>query len=473
MPAPVEIHSPRLLRPQSSYGTPLLHQHPYLSAAFEIDGDFERLRSPSLSYAASSIATPPAAAISDNLRCREFETAFCRDFFCCGLTLLDLHDLLQHYEECHVHFEDEKDDESIPSSALGGMDLLKETSGQDAEFLDDDSWSDTESNCSQPSSTESLKGNLRRRFSRNSSGDIQEVTAAALRLKLLAAVKGAEALTPSHSEHALSQMHTSLSSFTMPQMHRGDPDSVSKSDNITAHAVDALGFGMSNKRKTMVSLADIYTDLNENDKDDVQSSAFPNTILRSLTSAAASELLGPLAKRQALESNQRSIAAAILSDKNGGVHPFFQFGPSLTTPIHPSNLFPGSTRSISPLSTNHVHRPSLLYHSLAPLSVPATTSDVTHRNSPSPYVTAAVDLMRQREEVFSILEDMTKPPPNSSSENKPYRCSVLGCDKAYKNPNGLKYHNLHGHCSNGLNDQEGPESKPYVCTFLECGKSRD
>ncbi|KAG0319993.1 hypothetical protein BGZ97_000961 [Linnemannia gamsii] len=88
----------------------------------------------------------------------------------------------------------------------------------------------------------------------------------------------------------------------------------------------------------------------------------------------------------------------------------------------------------------------------------------------SPYVTAAVDLMRQRDEVFSIIEDMTKVPPNASSENKPYRCSVTGCDKAYKNPNGLKYHNLHGHCSNGLGDGDSPESKPYVCTFLECGK---
>lgn len=28
---------------------------------------------------------------------------------------------------------------------------------------------------------------------------------------------------------------------------------------------------------------------------------------------------------------------------------------------------------------------------------------------------------------------------------KPYKCMVPGCDKSYKNPNGLKYHNAHGH----------------------------
>lgn len=118
-------------------------------------------------------------------------------------------------------------------------------------------------------------------------------------------------------------------------------------------------------------------------------------------------------------------------------------------------------------------RPNMFLGSI----VPTTSSGSSVRglslltsSSQSPYIAAAVDLMRQRDEVFSIIEDMTKVPPNASSENKPYRCSVTGCDKAYKNPNGLKYHNLHGHCSNGLGDGDSPESKPYVCTFLECGK---
>jgi hypothetical protein len=35
------------------------------------------------------------------------EHHFCRDFTCCGQTLGDLHDLLEHYEECHVRFEED------------------------------------------------------------------------------------------------------------------------------------------------------------------------------------------------------------------------------------------------------------------------------------------------------------------------------------------------------------------------------
>ncbi|CAO3615763.1 unnamed protein product [Cunninghamella blakesleeana] len=51
--------------------------------------------------------------------------------------------------------------------------------------------------------------------------------------------------------------------------------------------------------------------------------------------------------------------------------------------------------------------------------------------------------------------------------DKPYKCTVQGCDKAYKNPNGLKYHKEHGHCSM-IEENEIP--KPYQCTIGDCGK---
>ncbi|KAI9598528.1 hypothetical protein BDF19DRAFT_411204 [Syncephalis fuscata] len=76
--------------------------------------------------------------------------------------------------------------------------------------------------------------------------------------------------------------------------------------------------------------------------------------------------------------------------------------------------------------------------------------------------------------------------------DRPYRCAVPGCEKSYKNANGLKYHNLHGHCNgtasaasgshnvthngNGAdgalaNATRGVQVKPYRCTIPECGKS--
>jgi transcription factor SFP1 len=37
-------------------------------------------------------------------------------------------------------------------------------------------------------------------------------------------------------------------------------------------------------------------------------------------------------------------------------------------------------------------------------------------------------------------------------EDKPHKCPVVGCDKAYKNSNGLKYHKSHGHLNQQLHD---------------------
>ncbi|KAL1986459.1 hypothetical protein VTN96DRAFT_6379 [Rasamsonia emersonii] len=75
-----------------------------------------------------------------------------------------------------------------------------------------------------------------------------------------------------------------------------------------------------------------------------------------------------------------------------------------------------------------------------------------------------------------------------NEEPKPYRCPVIGCEKAYKNQNGLKYHKAHGHNNQQLHDNAdgtfsivNPETstpypgtlgmekeKPYRCEV--CGK---
>ncbi|CAI5758607.1 unnamed protein product [Candida verbasci] len=42
-----------------------------------------------------------------------------------------------------------------------------------------------------------------------------------------------------------------------------------------------------------------------------------------------------------------------------------------------------------------------------------------------------------------------------NEEIKPFKCPVIGCDKTYKNQNGLKYHRAHGH--QGQNLRENPD----------------
>ncbi|KAI9817141.1 MAG: Transcriptional regulator of ribosomal biogenesis proteins [Pycnora praestabilis] len=41
---------------------------------------------------------------------------------------------------------------------------------------------------------------------------------------------------------------------------------------------------------------------------------------------------------------------------------------------------------------------------------------------------------------------------NGSEEVKPFKCPVIGCEKAYKNQNGLKYHKNHGHNNQQLQE---------------------
>jgi transcription factor SFP1 len=70
-------------------------------------------------------------------------------------------------------------------------------------------------------------------------------------------------------------------------------------------------------------------------------------------------------------------------------------------------------------------------------------------------------------------------------EHKPYKCPVIGCEKAYKNQNGLKYHKQHGHNTQQLHengdgtfsivnpDTQAPypgtmgmeKEKPFKCEF--------
>ena len=55
--------------------------------------------------------------------------------------------------------------------------------------------------------------------------------------------------------------------------------------------------------------------------------------------------------------------------------------------------------------------------------------------------------------------------------DRPYKCKVDDCEKAYKNPGGLKYHMHHGHCEDtGDPVMNDIIHKPYQCSVEDCGK---
>ncbi|RUS15391.1 hypothetical protein BC938DRAFT_476971, partial [Jimgerdemannia flammicorona] len=113
--------------------------------------------------------------------------------------------------------------------------------------------------------------------------------------------------------------------------------------------------------------------------------------------------------------------------------------------------FAASTLDMTPVAKKMALPPSLAAQSFADL--PSGLSDE--------------DFLAQAGALFMP----TSANASLSAADKPYKCPVTGCDKAYKNPNGLKYHNQHGHC-NTQSAVEGdkPCMKPYQCTIGDCGK---
>lgn len=94
--------------------------------------------------------------------------------------------------------------------------------------------------------------------------------------------------------------------------------------------------------------------------------------------------------------------------------------------------------------------------------------------------------IREQQMAAGLADTTTNILPHE--EPKPFRCPVIGCEKAYKNQNGLKYHKAHGHNNQRLHENgDGtfsivdPETsapypgtmgmekeKPYKCET--CGK---
>ncbi|KAG0318542.1 Transcriptional regulator of ribosomal biogenesis protein [Podila horticola] len=377
--------------------------------------------------------------VPDNGHAREFETAFCRDFSCCGLRLVDMHDLLQHYEECHVRFEDDVDDMF-----------------DDSEFFDEDGWSDSDTPCPSPFPTSSSSSSPFEFAAGPGSDSGSTPNMSAFSSPSLTTATATAAAT---TQHARANQNSFFSSPFADQTPRPSPFSLFHPSNSTddlpltfnnsIHPSSLQAFSASfapSKRK--VSPTDVYFEEEvemETEESDFSedSSAFSNTILRTRTSSTSSSSSTRsrtslrLAKRQALGRGRSSSSSL----------PWTQ--------IQVTEIAGSFGKVESGENYSGLDQPSL---DILDINL-NLFSGMTTTQGPGLF---DVDI-RHRDEVVSLLEDIGKA---SSNGDRPYRCAISGCDKAYKNPNGLKYHNQHGHSSG----DDALETKPYVCTFLDCGR---
>ncbi|KAF9975573.1 hypothetical protein BGZ65_008203, partial [Modicella reniformis] len=338
---------------------------------------------------------------------RDLEANYCKNFSCCGLTLGDLHALLQHYEEAHVRFEEDDDDDDL--LIAGG-------------FTDDDGWS-THSE-SAPSSPQM-----------GSSKHIHSV---------FSSVSAAAALTAASGKNA------------------------------------SLSLMDSKKKPNSVSLSDIYSKDSAFFSDEAAVSAFPDSILR--TSVHGNQANNNSGKKRDLSAFSSSLDLHSPISKKPSMHAKMMFSTTSTVAAAltaatlmgdlPSSIRTGSTETSSISAAAIPGTQDELMSSVTGYLEQAIQRGLLPNcgevGSPA-YLHAVDELLRKRDEIISMMESIGR--PGLSGADKPYRCTVHGCDKAYKNPNGLKYHNQHGHCSMpGANDDDKNNSKPYRCTFLDCGK---
>ncbi|KAI9503201.1 hypothetical protein BX070DRAFT_234904 [Coemansia spiralis] len=387
---------------------------------------------------------------------RDLEASFCRDFSCCGLILNDLHDLLQHYEECHVRFEDDEaqpdlgddcffDEEWAPVSNC----LTSPTAAHTASVADLTSFglsleqqlilsaatTATATSTAVPSPELSAKDNL----------------AAAPASTLLHKTAGANlASRPRLSTPPLSPSNTASSSVinspheaAMPYPIDTAMASRKRSAAVSVAASPEPGEQSPIKRRVTFSNA-------SNPADDALSAAvsptmdlaFPNSVL----GLYDDDIIAAIAS--ATDPLFLSGAAAAAAAANG----------------HKSNKSNNSRNSFAAATNGN--------------DIVATSASLAEA------ATAAVNAV-----TFEDSEDCIHLPPSVTAamagavaaaaaakahgllprDDKPYRCPISGCDKAYKNPNGLKYHNLHGHCNMAEETQNA--SKPYRCRVPECYKA--
>ena len=317
----------------------------------------------------ATVAAPSSARL---------ESTFCRNFTCCGRDLDDLHDLLQHYEECHVRFEDDE----IPS------------------MMTDEELDETSSIASDAPSAQS------------STAD--------------------ESLHGSNSKNM--------------ELKRPRPS--------------VAGSGPS--QTPMVSTAA---------EDLEHPSAFETTVMRSPSvSRGKKRALGH--SNGAAPSNANPLFRALV--ENGGRHPLgMSSAYTHNSPFSsPANSRPG-TPSID--SENEAFFGSTTQNSMfSNLSLRTNQADDQLPSCAPPnlfFPSASANTQRPaKRERFSTATGPSNPPStmgsstplaapaqtNADNEHRPYKCPAPGCDKAYKQMNGLKYHRLHGHCNQNLRNVSSP-----------------
>ncbi|KAI3625890.1 hypothetical protein CBS9595_001251 [Malassezia furfur] len=351
------------------------------SMALSFGKDVADLLEYSIGRFSSSTDSDATVAAPSSVR---LESTFCRNFTCCGRGLDDLHDLLQHYEECHVRFEDEDEDEMQSIITDEELETTSMTSDTPAAAT-----ASAASPLASPASNKAHTGadrvsELKRGRPVNDSTTPMMVTAAE-DLDSPSAFDTAVMRSPSTSrgkKRAFGQPGIASGSTANP-LYRALVDG-----GVTRHP-----FGVNN----------IYS----------PSSPFSTPG----SSRAGTPSLDSDSETFFGSSTQPSVFSNLsIRGSNADDHQLPSCAP-------PNLFFPSAAANTSSRPAKRER-----FNSSTGSAAPNTTNSASNASSnASPLPTDA-----------------------NAGEHRPYKCPAPGCDKTYKQMNGLKYHRLHGHCNQNL-----------------------
>ncbi|GAA6040743.1 hypothetical protein JCM8097_003275 [Rhodosporidiobolus ruineniae] len=544
MPAPVQIARRESAFSPDPARSPLLHPalSTSLSKSFGLNSPFSlsamstSLRDLSSSPGFSSMAMSLGRSFEERPK---IEAQFFKNFTCCGLDLQDLHGLLEHFEECHVAFDDD-------SATDGGMEMDAEPAESEgtisgppsprllamgqpgragyeqkksglssfetpdspathALHLDggmelDMDMGDDHDDGSSPSSVGSSSSHLT-----SSSGFPQQPTMSSFEnpLPLHGSAKKKQTPTPSYGNGSVAPSATTIPPTLVgfdahSRTASSQPGTPGANGDEPSNPIDSLAFLPAGTVNPVQALGAPPAP---------GGGLAPSLLFPAVPSVAASTSQSPPPGQPSLgvdamggvyedeyeeeTSEEEEDETDEEEDRKPSITPntgLPGFLPSGSLPPVPSAI-PGSAKkkkshSASPhLSLSPPPIGGLPAHPVINPHDPHTIAALANTTLKDPMQTAAAiaalgpnSLAALPTALHPLGQGVQISPsgrPYTPPSEKPFKCTVPGCDKSYKQQNGLKYHRLHGHCgANAIKDGIDPrsEGKPYVCHVASCGK---
>lgn len=395
------------------------------------------------------------------------EAQFFRNFACCGLDLQDLHGLLEHFEECHVGGEE---DGGVDNATDFGMDM-------------DDGASET--TVSGPPSPRLMQGPPRSVFevkkSALSSFDTPPSPATAI-LHLDPSMEldmEMDDNPPAGSPPATSLpaatagfQPPSMSAFDTSLSLQGGSSKKKFSTAMNAHPLGGSmrGLGMGG---SLLGLDALNAQRATSGYSTPEASMPGTPVMEEIPGGGVDGIFSVPAAASTQGGGTVGLAPSLLfpntpadspTSDNESVESSHEREREPSAPI----IQVTQPKSRSPSVPKAVQHPPPLPPNLPDVKdIPASVLAALGPNSLAALPTALHPL-------GTGVQISPSGRPYTPPSEKPFKCSVVGCDKSYKQQNGLKYHRLHGHCNQNNVGKDGQEArgegKPYVCHVASCGK---